>query len=170
MNFFLVYCSRILLEAGKPLFHLCNSMKQKWITIILNYHQPDTCRVKLCTLTSGLKTYQIWPWSSKALKHMLYFKHVSNPIRVNEIQHKPLDWISEYLGCGPDYVSDRLCNLGHTTALQCPRFPSCPRHVSAMLHHLTQSYPSESSGKCCTGSDGRDVQQSVFKHLSCTQH
>lgn len=131
--FFLVYCSRILLEAGKPWFHLCNSMKQKWITVVPNHHPPDTCRVKLCTLTSGLKTYQIWPWSSKALKHMLYFKHVSNPIRVNGIQHKPLDWISEYCGCGPDYVSDRLCNLGETTALLCPYFLFCPLHVYAML-------------------------------------
>lgn len=42
--FFLVYCSRILLEAGKPWFHLCNSMKQKWIAVIPN--QAHTCRVK----------------------------------------------------------------------------------------------------------------------------
>lgn len=112
-------------------------MKQRWITVIPNHHQPDTCRVKLCTLTPALKTYQIWPWSSKALKHMLYFKHVSNPIRVNEIQDKPLDWISEYLGCGPDYVSDQLRNLGQITLFLCLYFLFCPLHVFTMLHTIS---------------------------------
>jgi len=137
VKFFLVHCSRTLLETGRARFHSCNSMKQRWIAVIPNYHQPDTCRVKLCTLIPALKTYQIWPWSSKALKHMLYFKHVSNPIRVNKIQHKPLDWISEYLGCGPDYVSDRLHNLGQITVFLCLYLLFCPLREFTMLHTIS---------------------------------
>lgn len=101
-------------------------MAQRCIAAIPNHQQPDTCGVKLWTLTPALKTYQIWPWSSKALKHMLYFKHVSNPIRVNEIQHKPLGWVSEYLGCGPDYVSDRRRNLGEIAVFPSPCFLFLP--------------------------------------------
>lgn len=135
--FFLVRHSRTPLETGRQWFHLCNSMKQRWITVMLNHQQPDTCRVKLCTLTPALKTYQIWPWSSKALKHMLYFKHVSNPVRVNEIQHKPLDWISEYLGCGPDYVSDRLHNLGQIAVFPYLDFLFCPLLAFTMSHTVS---------------------------------
>lgn len=112
-------------------------MKQRWIAGTPNHLQPDTRRVKLCTLTWALKTYQTWPWSSRALKHMLYLKHVRNPIRVNEIQHKPLDWISEYLGCGPDYVSDRPRNLGQITVLLCLYFLFCPLRAFTMLHTIS---------------------------------
>lgn len=157
-------------RTGRPWFHLRNSMQQRWIAGMPNHPPPDTRRVKLCTLRPALKTYQTWPWSSRALKHMLYLKHVSNPVRVNEIQHKPLGWISEYLGCGPDYVSDRLRNLGQITVFLRLDFLFGPLCAFTMLHIIsTKTNPLlESSGNCSTTSYGRDthVHQAIFKCLS----
>lgn len=167
--FFLAHRSRTLLEQADRDF-TCTIAWSRGGSPVCRITPRQTHAGWSCVLSPALKTYQTWPWSSRALKHMLYLKHVSNPVRVNEVQHKPLGWISEYLGCGPDYVSDRLRNLGQITVFLRLDFLFGPLRAFTMLHIIsTKTNPLlESSGNCSTASYGRDthVHQAIFKCLS----